>query len=72
MEVDIVAPADHRPDSAVAIHRDQCALRASGRIGVDRAVGGRLHAGVERCPDVDRVAGSSISVSSCGRAQSVK
>ena len=55
--IDIVAPADHRPHRAVAVERDQRALRALGRIGVDRAVGGALHAGIERGPHVDRLAG---------------
>ena len=56
--IDIVAAADHRPDRAVAVERDQRALRARRAyrplIG---AVGRRLHAGIERGPDVDRIAG---------------
>ena len=50
-------PADHRADGAVAVDRDQRALRALGRVGADRPVGGDLHAGIERGPDVDRLGG---------------
>ena len=55
--VEIVAAADHRPDRAVAVDRDQSALGAVGRIGVDRRHRGALHVGVDRRPDVERLDG---------------
>jgi len=51
----IVLAADHRADSAIAVHGHQRTLGAVGGIRLDRLVGGDLHCGIERGPYVDRI-----------------
>ena len=73
MRIDIVAAADHRPHRAVAVERDQRALCAArGVLAAIAAVGGALHAGSSVVQTSIGSLVSSISVSSCGSAQSVK
>ena len=54
---DIVRPADHRLNGAVAVNRDQGTLRAAGDIcGYGRGCSA-LHFEVKSCPDIDRLFG---------------
>ncbi len=53
--IDIVATADHRPHCTVAIDGDQRALGLRRRVGGDGAFRCRLHVGIERGPDLDRL-----------------
>ena len=69
---DIILAADHRADRAVAVDRDQRALRSVGRVGADRRSAATCMPGSSVVQTSIGSLVSSISVSSCGSAQSVK